>query len=162
MVTSNGIVDWTKYVTVNEKISNNLVLELHIPDFEKAKKFYTFFGFEQALCLTSEGSNRLGYMTLKREDKTGTTFINFYGNKKRVLKHSHFVNFPANTPRGYAVEITIPVSGVEQLWNTVKTKVKSSAISQPLMLKKRGQKDFRVIDPFGFYIRFTELVDLDQ
>ena len=54
-----------------KKISNNLVLELHIPDFEKAKKFYTIFGFKQALCLTSEGSNRLEYMTLKREDAIG-------------------------------------------------------------------------------------------
>ena len=145
-----------------KKISNNLVLELHIPDFEKAKKFYTIFGFKQALCLTSEGSNRLGYMALKREDTIGTTLINFYGNKKSVLKHSHFVNFPANTPRGYAVEITVPVFDVEKLWNIVKTKIKSSAISQPLMLKKWGQKDFRVVDPFGFYIRFTELVDWVQ
>lgn len=26
-------------------------------------------------------------------------------------------------------------------------------------LKRWGKKDFRVIDPFGFYVRFTELVD---
>jgi uncharacterized glyoxalase superfamily protein PhnB len=73
-----------------------------------------------------------------------------------------FRDFPAATPKGYAVEITIPVSDVEKLWGEVIDKLSSDQISQPLILKRWGKKDFRVADPFGFYIRFTELVDWGQ
>ncbi len=144
-------------------ISNNLVLELHIPDFGQARVFYALFNFDQlAYDPTSGGESDLGYMVLKREDSLGRTLINFYGDKEKVSKHAHFEAFPLNTPRGYAVEITIPVSDVEKLWNSVKEKLDSSKIAQPLTLKRWGQKDFRVIDPFGFYVRFTELVDWGQ
>lgn len=144
-------------------ISNNLILELHIPDFEKARKFYGIFGFENlSYDPASGGGSDLGYMVLKREDPIGRTLINFYGDKEKVSKHAHFADFPADTPKGYAVEITIPVSGVEELWNSVNEKLNPSEISQPLTLKRWGKKDFRVVDPFGFYVRFTELVDWGQ
>ena len=141
-------------------IPNNLVLELHVPDFSKARGFYAIFGFEElSYDPTSGGGSDLGYMILKREDALGDTFINFYGDKEKVSKHSHFRDFPSTTPRGYAVEITIPVSDVDALWNSAKDKLNSEQIAQPLTLKRWGKEDFRVIDPFGFYIRFTELVD---
>jgi len=79
-----------------------------------------------------------------------------------VSQHSHFRDFPADTPRGYAVEITIPVSDVEGLWKSVKNKLRPKQIAQPLTLKRWGKKDFRVIDLHGFYVRFTELVDWKQ
>ena len=53
-------------------------------------------------------------------------------------------------------------SDVEKLWEEVKPKLETSQVSQELLTKRWGQKDFRVIDPFGFYIRFTELVDWGQ
>jgi len=144
-------------------ITNNLILELHIPDFEKARKFYGIFGFENlSYDPASGGGSDLGYMVLKREDPIGRTLINFYGDKEKVSKHAHFADFPADTPRGYAVEITVPVSDVEKLWNSVNEKLNPSEISQHLTLKRWGKKDFRVIDPFGFYVRFTELVDWGQ
>lgn len=88
--------------------------------------------------------------------------INFYGDKEKVSQHAHFKDFPIDTPRGYAVEITVPVSDVEGLWDAVKDKLTTEQIDQPLTLKRWNKKDFRVIDPFGFYIRFTELVDWGQ
>jgi len=148
------------YNEVVEKVSNNLVLELHIPDFEKARSFYAIFGFSQLKYdPTSGGGSNLGYMILRRSDALGETHINFYGDKEKVSQHSHFKDFPPNTPRGYEVEITIPVSNVEELWNETKSKIPDSQIAQPLTLKRWGKKDFRVTDPFGFYVRFTELVD---
>jgi len=144
-------------------IVNNLVLELHIPDFSQAREFYTRFGFKEASYdSASGGGSDLGYLVLAREDKLGRTLLNFYGDKERVSEHAHFKDFPKATPRGYGVEITIPVSDVEELWNNTYKELKPEQIAQPLKLKRWGKKDFRVIDPFGFYIRFTELVDWGQ
>ena len=143
-----------------DKVTNNLVIELHIPDFQKARDFYNIFGFEQLRYdPTSGGGSDLGYMILKRTDALGETHLNFYGDKEKVSQHAFFKDFPANTRRGYEVEITIPVSDVEGLWNAVKNTLKPEQIAQPLTLKRWNKKDFRIVDPFGFYIRFTELVD---
>ena len=145
------------------KIINNLVLELHIPDFETARKFYALFNFKEiGYDPTSGGGSDLGYMVLKREDTIGNTSINFYGDKDKVSQHKYFADFPPNTPRGYEVEITIPVSDVKVLWEKVKDKIPEKQIAQPLTLKRWNKWDFRVADPFGFYVRFTELVDWGQ
>lgn len=141
-------------------IRNNLVLELHVPDFNKAKNFYSKFGFiGLSYDPTSGGGSDLGYLVLERKDSLGSTLINFYGDKSKVSKHSHFKEFPVSTPRGYGVEITIQVKDVENLWSEVKEKIPKKQISQELTMKRWGQKDFRVVDPFGFYLRFTEMVD---
>ena len=143
-----------------DKVSNNLVLELHVPDFRKERDFYAIFGFTQMKHdATSGGGSDLGYMILKRGDELGETHLNFYGDKEKVSQHSYFKDFPVDTPRGYEVEITIPVSNVKELWATTKDKLVPNQIAQALTLKRWGKKDFRVIDPFGFYIRFTERVD---
>ena len=145
------------------KVTNNLVLELHVPDFTKAREFYGIFGFEKLWYNPkSSGNSELSYLVLKREDKLGETHLNFYGDKELVNQQSHFKNFPPDTPRGYGVEITIPVDDIEGLWESVKNKLTDKQISQPLTLKSWNKKDFRVTDPFGFYIRFTELVDWKQ
>lgn len=145
------------------KIINNLVLELHIPNFKMAREFYNMFGFIELMYdHTSGGGSDLGYMVLKREDLIGNSLINFYGDQEKVAQHSHFKDFPADTPRGYEVEITIPVSDVKNLWDEVKDKLTEKQIAQSLTLKRWNKSDFRVIDPFGFYIRFTELVDWGQ
>jgi hypothetical protein len=144
-----------------EKISNNLVLELHVPSFRSERDFFALFGFSQLKydAASGDGKSGLGYMILKRKDALGETHLNFYGDKEAVSQHSYFKAFPADTPRAYGVEITIPVSDVEGLWGTTKDKLTLSQIAQPLTLKRWGKKDFRVVDPSGFYVRFTELVD---
>lgn len=145
------------------KIVNNLVLELHVPSFEPVRNFYELLGFmELKYDPTSGGGSDLGYLVLERKDSIGNSMINFYGDKDKVSQHAHFRDFPSSTPRGYEVEITIPVSDVEKLWDSVKEKLTSEQISQPLTLKRWNKKDFRVVDPFGFYVRFTELVDWGQ
>ena len=139
-----------------KEISNNLVLELHVPDFSKVREFYGLFGFVELMYdSTSGGGSDLGYLVMKREDKIGDSSINFYGDKEKVSKHAHFRDFPEDTCRGYGVEITVPVSDVEKLWGEVSGVLRAEQISQELTLKRWGKKDFRVVDPFGFYIRFT-------
>ena len=146
-----------------DKIVNNLVLELHIPDFNTARNFYAIFGFKEIMYdPASGGGSDLGYMVLRREDKIGDTSFNFYGDKEKVSQHKYFADFPSDTPRGYEVEITVPISNVENLWEEIKNKIPEKQIAQPFTLKRWGKRDFRVADPFGFYVRFTELVDWGQ
>jgi hypothetical protein len=145
------------------KVANNLVIELHIPNFQLARNFYNMFGFtEFRYDPVSGGNSDLGYLVLSRNDEIGETHLNFYGDKDKVSQHSYFRDFPTDTPRGYEVEITIPVSDVKKLWEEVKDKLTEKQIAQPLTLKRWNKWDFRVADPFGFYIRFTELVDWGQ
>lgn len=144
-------------------IRNNLVLELHVPSFQPVREFYQQFGFEElSYDPTSGGGSDLGYLVLIRRDSMGDTLLNFYGDKDKVAQHAHFKDFSVDTPRGYAVEITIVVSDVEELWRQAEPNLPQKTISQPLTLKRWGKKDFRLIDPFGFYVRFTELVDWGQ
>ena len=82
------------------KIINNLVLELHIPNFEIARKFYALFGFKEiGYDPTSGGGSDLGYMVIKRDDSIGNTLINFYSDKDKVSQHKYFADFPSNTPK---------------------------------------------------------------
>lgn len=144
-------------------IRNNLVLELHVPDFEPVRTFYGIFGFEEQMYdPTSGGGSDLGYLVLRRQDPIGDSMINFYGDKPEVAQHARFKDFPADTPRGYAAEITIPVSDVRGLWEATNERLPEEIISQPLTTKRWGKQDFRVVDPFGFYVRFTEIVDWGQ
>ncbi|MCL2037706.1 hypothetical protein FWG95_01730 [Candidatus Saccharibacteria bacterium] len=143
-------------------IKNNLVLELHVPSFAPVREFYGKFGFcELDYDPTSGGGSDMGYLTISRTDKFGMTMLNFYGDKDKVAKHGHFGDFPPDTPRGYAVEITVPVFAIDELWQKIKDD-KEVKISQDLVTKRWGKRDFRVVDPFGFYVRFTELVDWGQ
>lgn len=144
-------------------IENNLILELHVPDFGKARNFYGLFGFQELnYDSTSGGGSNLGYMVMKREDPRGRTLLNFYGDKPEVAQHAHFNKFPKDTPRGYGVEPTVSVENIDKLWEDVKDKIPPEQIAQGLTLKRWGKKDFRVVDPFGFYFRFTEPLDWGQ
>ncbi len=141
-------------------IRNKLVLELHVPSFEPIREFYGIFGFEQLTYDPSPGGGSdLGDLVLVRRDSIGETMLNFYGDKERIAQHAHFKDFPADTPQGYGVEITIPVSDVVGLWKQVVEQLAKNTVSQPLTMKRWGKQDFRVVDPFGFYRRFTEPVD---
>jgi hypothetical protein len=145
-------------------IVNNLILEFHVPDLEKALEFYSLFGFYELSSdpLPPEGDEQ-GYLILARDDKSlGRTTLCFYGGKESVANRYYFAKFPASTPRGYAVETSIPVSNIDELWNNISSKMKDEEIYQKLEIKHWGCKDFRVIDPFGFYVRFTELADWGQ
>ena len=120
----------------------DVYIELHVPDFKKAIAFYSKLGFK-LLWRTED------YLVMKRR----RSVLNFYGGSEKIYRHSYFGRFRKNTKCGYGVEIIIPVDQVERFYRSVR---KFAKIVQPLQLKKWGRRDFRIVDPFGFYLRITE------
>jgi|SRR3989344_4688634 len=147
-----------------KQIQNNLIVELHVPDFVPIKDFYGKIGF----VVVKEDpvtEKYLGYLVLRRDDVYGPTLLNFYGNDSRVSEQSFFKKFPINTVRGYGSEITIPVADIDTLWAQAKKHLSNHNIARELKEINDEQvrwRDFRLVDPFGFYIRVTELIDWGQ
>ncbi len=134
-----------------KKLVSDLMLELHVPDFELTKKFYRNLGFK--VVWERRPKDRKGYMVMKR----GDSILNFYCGNRHVYEQSYFRRFPKNTKRGYAVEIVIPDDDIKGLYKRVYKKYKNLVVEP---LKKRFSRlDFRMIDPFGFYLRFVERYD---
>ena len=120
----------------------DVFIELHVDDFQTAIDFYKMIGFE-VVWLSDE------YLVMKK----GKSVINFYPGDDRAYDHSYFGQFPRDTKRGYAVEIILFVDDIKSFYEKMKDKLN---VVKPLELKRWGQWDFRIEDPFGFYIRFTE------
>lgn len=148
---------------MKKPIKNNLIIELHVPDLNVAKEFYRNLGFRVTMDdLPNE--KELGYLTMTRKDKLGNTMLNFYGGDERVFNQSFFKQFPKDTKRGYAAELTIVVENTGELYEAIKEILKDNIVRELIELEDHGHrwKDFRIADPFGFYLRFTELIDWGQ
>ena len=144
-------------------IKNNLIIELHVPDLDVVKDFYSKLGFEIGID-DKINEKELGYLTMIRKDKLGETMLNFYGGDNRVYNQSFFKQFPKGTKRGYAAGITITTGDIEELYKKVSKNLKDNIVRELKELEDHEHKwkDFRMVDPFGFYIRFTELIDWGQ
>lgn len=144
-------------------IKNNLVIELHVPDFTPIKQFYPKLGFE-VISENPKGENYPGYLVLKRHDDLGDTVINFYGDDERVYNQSYFKKFPKDTMRGYAVELTIPTSDIDNFYAKTKVVLPQSIVKELQQSKDDHNtwRDFRMADPYGYYLRFTDLLDWGQ
>ena len=127
-------------------MENGVSIELHVPDFQKAIDFYKILGFK--VVWVNEN-----YLVMK----SGSNSLFFYGGSKDVYSHSYFGGFPKDTKRGYAVEIILYEKDIKEFYHRVKDKMK---VVQELKLKPWGEYDFRIEDPFGFYIRIGEPQDL--
>ncbi|AKM82367.1 TPA: hypothetical protein DD449_04715 [Candidatus Berkelbacteria bacterium] len=148
---------------MKKPINNNLVIQLHIPDFDVAKDFYSKLGFEVAM--DDKPNDKLpGYFTMIRKDDLGQTLLNFYGGDERVYDQAFFKQFPKETKRGYEVSITIATNSIDKLYQSVQANLKESIVRELKEIEDHGNvwKDFRMVDPFGFYLRFTELIDWGQ
>jgi lactoylglutathione lyase len=130
---------------------NNILLELHIPDFNIAKDFYSKLGFN--VVWERRPENDKGYLVMKRE---GSVICFFCGNEQ-VYEQEYFKKFPRDAKRGYATEIVIPIEDIDGFYEKIKDFVK---VVGEFQKRPWGAKDFRIEDPFGFYIRFTELHDI--
>jgi predicted lactoylglutathione lyase len=144
-------------------IKNNLVIELHVPDLKIVKDFYSKLGFEVSMDNKSN-EKELGYLTMTRKDSLGNTMLNFYGGDERVYNQSFFRQFPKETKKGYATSITIPTDNIEEIYRMASMYLKENIVRELKELEDHGHKwkDFRMADPFGFYLRFTELIDWGQ
>ncbi len=147
---------------MKNKINNNLIIELHVPDFKKVKKFYSYLDFKPVH--ENIPAKQLGYLVLKRKSDLGDTLLNFYGGDDRVYNQSFFKQFPKETRRGYATEITIPVSDINLEYKKVQSAIPKAIVRglKELTDVNMKWKDFRMVDPFGYYIRFTELLNWGQ
>lgn len=145
-------------------IRNNLIVELHVPDFSVVRKFYGDLGFSE-VHFESATKEHPAYLVLRRKDPLGDTMINFYGGDKRVYNQSYFKKFSKDTKRGYAVEVTVPTADVSEFFAKVShSELKNNIVRELKELNEGGSiwKDFRMEDPFGFYLRFTDLIDWGQ
>ena len=126
--------------------TNYLQLELHVPDFEPVKDYYGKFGFEIVWERTPEEAK--GYLVIKRDNVT----LCFWSGTDAIYDQPYFKRFPHDTPRGYGVEVVIMVDDIEKLYEEVKD---FANVVEPLITQPWGLKDFRVTDPFGYYLRIT-------
>lgn len=131
--------------------TNYLQIELHVPDFNTALDFYGKLGFKK---VWMRQENNVGdYLVMERQG----TILNFWPGNDAVWDQSYFKNFPKDTKRGYGVEIVIPVDDVKGYYESAK---QFANISSELKVQPWGVKDFRIEDPFGFYLRITERHDI--
>lgn len=132
---------------MNKPINNSIQIELHVPDFELVKEFYGKLGFE--VVWERKPEEKKGYLVIKRDNN----ILCFWPGNEYVEKQSYFQNFPSDTKRGYAVEIVIMTKDIDGLYRKAESFCK---IVDELQKQPWGLKDFRIEDPFGFYLRFTE------
>ena len=133
---------------MEKPVLNNVLLELHAPDFEKVKEYYKKLGFKVIWERKPEGFK--GYLVLKMEDN----ILCFWAGNEMVYEHDYFKKFPRDSQVGYGVEIVLTVKDIENYYKEVKDRVE---IFEEIQDRPWGLKDFRVSDPFGFYLRFTTI-----
>lgn len=127
------------------------LLEIHVPDFEKVKDFYRKLGFEVVWERKPAGFK--GYLIMKKEEN----ILCFWAGNEHVYEQNYFKQFPQNTPRGYGIEIVLMVEDIRKFYEETK---KSFSIFEDLQLRPWGLEDFRIVDPFGYYLRFTSYHDI--
>ncbi|HCJ52838.1 MAG: hypothetical protein A2898_01080 [Candidatus Kerfeldbacteria bacterium RIFCSPLOWO2_01_FULL_48_11] len=82
----------------------------------------------------------------------------FFCGNEEVYEHSFFKRFPKTTPRGYGTEVCIYITdqSIETYYNYVIKTIGKKSLVTPLELKPWDSKDFRITDPFGYYLCFRE------
>jgi lactoylglutathione lyase len=138
---------------VSNKIAlTDVIIELHVPDFKAVKEFYSKLGFRKVWEYPPKEQS--GYLVMKREK----SIIAFFCGNSQVYNHPYFRKFPKKTPRGFGVEIAVYISDqpIEKYYESVIKKIGKKYIVEELKTKPWGLKDFRITDPFGYYLRFGE------
>lgn len=123
------------------------MVELHVPDFEKTKKFYKSLGFEIVWERVPDGFK--GYCVLKLENNV----ICFWGGNENIYQHDYFKKFDKTTPKGIGVELVLQVSDLDSLYEKAKA---TASIFEMLQKRPWGVRDFRIVDPWGYYLRFAD------
>lgn len=137
---------------MNKVALSDVILEIHVPNFDTVKDFYGKLGFEKVWEYPPKGQS--GYLVMKRNDSV----LAFFCGNEEVYSHSFFKQFPKTTPRGYGVEICIYISDqdIDTYYQHVLQEIGEKNIVTKLETKPWGSKDFRMIDPFGYYLCIRE------
>lgn len=130
---------------------NSSLLEIHVPDFDVVRDFYGKIGFE--VVWGKEPEEKKGYLVMKLENN----ILCFWPGNESVWEQSYFKNFPKDTKRGYGIEIVVMVEDIEALYEKMS---KFANIVSDYKLQPWGLWDFRIEDPFGYFLRFTSNHDI--
>ncbi|MBP9690671.1 hypothetical protein KBD81_01180 [Candidatus Woesebacteria bacterium] len=127
-----------------EVMKTSTSIELQVKSFDGLREYYQSIGFE--VLFDSPGN----YLVIAK----GKAILNFWGDKGRYHDQPYFKKWRGtNSKPGYNVEIVIPVVDVKKYYFEIKDRV---TVVDELKHKRWGADDFRIEDPNGFYIRFTE------
>lgn len=122
-------------------------VELHVPDFGPAKRFYGALGF--AVVREERPGGDDGYLVMAK----GADVLRFWPGTPAAEEHAYFRRSPATTKRGYGVEIVLTFDDLDAAFAAASS---VGTILEPIRLRHWGLRDFRVEDPYGFYLRCTE------
>ncbi len=134
---------------MDKPLTSDILLEFHVPDFTLAKDFYQKLNYEVAWEKPNTGTDN-GYLVMRN----GQSILNFYCGNDNVYHHDYFGKFPNTTPRGYGVEIIIPISDIRSFYTKFREIFPKNVVKE--LNDKYTKLDFRAVDPFGFYLRFVE------
>jgi hypothetical protein len=141
-------------------VNGGVVLELHVPDFDLVRECYKQLGFETVW--EREPEEKKGYLVLEGPGPNRNVLC-FWAGNEHAYQHSYFQQFGPDTRPGYAVEIVLMVDDVRTYFarvQEVEKRVDKLEIVSELAPQPWGLHDFRVADPHGFYLRFTEPYDV--
>jgi len=137
---------------MNNVALTDTTVELSVDSFETAKDFYSNLEFKIIWEDSPKEGQQNGYLVMKLNN----SILCFFCGNDQVYNHLYFKNFPKTTKRGYGVEISIPIEHIDAYYQQISTRIDKTHIYQPLETKPWGKKDFRIEDPFGYFLRFNE------
>lgn len=121
---------------------SDIEVELHVPSFDAIEEFYGALGFAFA---PPDTRTDPGYMVAS----LGNSAIRFY---RREGPHEYFGDTDDDR-LGVGVEVVVNVEDLDAAFTAAES---LGAIVAPMKARPWGLRDFRVADPFGYYLRFTE------
>jgi predicted enzyme related to lactoylglutathione lyase len=124
-----------------ERKEGALRLELVVADVRRSAAFYT-----EVLGFTREAEND-GYVAVRR----GAAVIGI--GRASALPAAHALHARPGERNGVGVEIVLEVTDVDAAYGTVIDA--GWPVLGPIQQRSWGLRDFRLIDPDGYYIRVT-------
>lgn len=125
----------------------NCMVELHVLNFDITEKFYKGLGFETVWKRIPDGFK--GYLVMKLENNV----ICFWGGNENIYQHEYFNKIPKNSPKGFGVELVLMSKDLDSLYKKAK---ELDCVHEDLQMRPWGVRDFRIVDPWGFYLRFSD------
>jgi catechol 2,3-dioxygenase-like lactoylglutathione lyase family enzyme len=134
--------------THQEKLaeSSPLLVELHVSDLGSAGEFYSQLGFREV-------RRESRYLVLKR----GGAVLHFYLSNDCFARHHYFGDsVSGERPLGKGVELVVFVSELSEVFAVFEER---GSVVERIRDRPWGVRDFRITDPFGYYLRISEPYD---
>lgn len=116
-------------------------LELFVEDLQRSIRFY-----EEILTLVFSKKNATSAM-IKLGD------FSLLLTPDYILNENHYLKRGGLKPKGKGVEVIMVFDNIEQIYQHVLEK--NYPVESNLKMQSWGMKDFRIVDPDGYYLRLT-------